>query len=348
MFYSGRGIYSAVWAQLIALIPVGIAYYIACRHFKLLPRPGKWGKPTVKVFREIFAFGFDMFLFVLGLQLVNASQTVLITRVLGLEAGAVWSVGTRVFSLLGQIIGRIFDFAAPALAEMIVRGERGRLLERFRSLATLSLSLGIFAGSGYALCNRAFVSVWTSGRMQWAAENDLLLGFWLCLQLLTRVHVGLIGQSKEFRFLRYIYFFEGIFFIGGGLLSLKGGGISLMILVSIVGTMLFSLPYSLWRTAEYFGISWRTVTSGWCRPSFVFAACLLPVAVVLAWVARFWSPQFQLAVLPVTCGVIGITFLIRVGLDPLLRDEICRRAPTVFRPLIHVLAGVPAATADRH
>ena len=90
------------------------------------------GRPTWRRFRELFDFGRDVFLTALGFQMLNASQTLILTRILGVELAATWSVCTRTFTFVTQLIYRIFQYSAPALAEMIVRGEKG-LLWRYLS-----------------------------------------------------------------------------------------------------------------------------------------------------------------------------------------------------------------------
>ena len=93
--------------------------------------------------------------------------------------------------LLTQLIYRIFDYSAPALAEMIVRGEKQLLLRRFKQIVILSTSLSVAIGALVALCNGAFVEVWTLGKMHWSPSNDWLLGVWLITSVSVHAHTGL-------------------------------------------------------------------------------------------------------------------------------------------------------------
>ena len=74
-----------------------------------------------------------------------------------------------------MLVWRIFDFSTPALAEMMVRGERDRLLRRFREITVFSASLSVVAGALLAVCNGPFVWLWTGGKIHWSPVNDLLL-----------------------------------------------------------------------------------------------------------------------------------------------------------------------------
>jgi len=69
--------------------------------------------------------------FVLGLalQIISASQVIMVSRFLGLEAAATWSICTKVFQFAQQIVYRLLDFSEAAFSEMVLRRE----IERFKS-----------------------------------------------------------------------------------------------------------------------------------------------------------------------------------------------------------------------
>ena len=184
------GVYSLLWSQTVGTVSLNLfiavfAYVLGC-----MPHRGEWGRPAWHHFRELFGLGRDVFLMSLGSLLVNATQTMVITRVLGLETSAVWTVCTRVFNMALMLLYRIYDFSFGALAEMFTRGEKARFLLRFRSLVILSGSLAVWGGVLFALCNQPFVQIWTHGKVTWPRVNDLLLGIWLVVQVIAHCHVG--------------------------------------------------------------------------------------------------------------------------------------------------------------
>src|SRR5262249_39061058 len=124
-FRRGWGLYSLLAGTGTALV-LGVAINLASvMRLRLLPQRRAWGRPSWKVFKEVFAFANDLFLMTIGLQLLNASQVIIITRTLGLEMAAVWSVASKAFLQLAfQFVQRILDFSYGALGEMIVRNER--------------------------------------------------------------------------------------------------------------------------------------------------------------------------------------------------------------------------------
>ncbi len=346
-FSAGLGVFSLLWAQLGSLVLSTMVNWMACVRLGLFPHKGRWGRPNRRRFQELFAFGRDIFLFVLGAQLVVSSQTILITRVLGLEAGAVWAVCTRGFQVVTQIIYRIFDYSAAAFAEMIVREERQLLLRRIKSITVMSCSLSVVAGAIFVVCNQPFVELWTRGKVGWAPVNDVLLGIWLLVEVVSHVHVGLVGQTKAFRFMRFLYFFQGLFFAGISLVLLRWGGITAMLVVSIVASLLFSFPYGIYRSSEYFRESWSGVAFGWIRPSLRLATVIFPSAVVFWWLTRTLPPVARMIICTGGLGVLGGLLLLRLGLDERLQSELCERGPMWMRGAMRYVCGRKLAASGQ-
>src|ERR1035437_2528574 len=188
----------------------------ACWRLELFPVKGRWGRANWATFKELFFFGTDLFLMTIGEMLVNASQVVVISRTLGLEAAVVWSVATKTFSFAQQTIWRIFSFSSSALSEMVVRGERTRLLARFHDVVVLTASGSVLAGLVVALCNQPFLTVWVHGRVSWGVVNDLFMAISVAVYSTTRCHRGLVGLTKQIRAMKYVYLMEGMAFVALG------------------------------------------------------------------------------------------------------------------------------------
>ncbi len=331
-FTQGQGVYSILWGQLASWFFTAVLTFVWCARLKFLPAAAYTGRPAWDRFYELLAYGWNVFLFLLGAQFINASQTIIIARMLGLEAAAVWSICTRSFSLILQGSSRPFDYSCAALAEMIVRQEKQRLFNRFRSIVIICSSLSVVAGAMFAVCNQPFVHLWTGGKIAWPTVNDALLAIWLFLTVVARCHVGLVGQAKSFGFLRYLYLLEGTFFVAVSLVVVRWGGVTAMLLVSIGGTMLLSLPYGIWRTAKYFQLSPKVVAVDWSRPALRLASLLGPVAAALWWLVRPLSPSAQLVIGGAGTGLLGVWLFFKCGLDEALQTELGRRIPDRLKP----------------
>jgi len=342
-FSRGQGMFSLLRGQAAGLVTTVAVNWIGCWRLSLFPRRGHWGRPSWKAFRELFDFGRDAFLFALGNQFMNASQTLLLTRLLGLNAAAIWGVCTKTYPLFVQVITRIFDYSSSALAEMIVRGERELLLRRFREISVLSVNLAVAGGAILAVGNGPFVKVWTGGKVGWPAWNDLLLGIWLVTLLVVRTHCGLVGQAKAFRFMRFLFFIEGFAFIGLTVLFHRfGGGITMMLIVSIVCSLCFTLSYGLRRTRRYFHLTWGEL-GRWHKGTLALAATVAPAALLVWWLARN-LPAVRQLMADSFLGIWIAAMFLRYGLGDSLRAEAFRFAPGWARPiLIHAGFSRPEA-----
>ncbi len=225
-FAHGAGVFSLLWGQLVGWVVGTVIQVWACGWLHLFPRAGQWGQANWKQFREVFSYGKDVFFFALGSQMINASQTILITPCLGLQAAAVWAVCTRTYTLLCQVVWRIFDSAATPLSEMYVRNEHERLFRRFRGTTVLAGSAAVCAAVMFAVCNQPFVQVWSAGKMGWAVSNDVMLGVWSVLIAIQRCHVGFLGVVKDLRTVKYVYLAEGLVLVGLALLLTPKWGIA--------------------------------------------------------------------------------------------------------------------------
>lgn len=335
-FARGDGVFSMLWGQAASVLLVLILNFLGCVRLRLLPQRGQWGRPSWTKFRELFSFGWDISLYSLGAQFVSASQTLLVTRLLGLEAATVWNVYTRAMTLLVQVIGRIFDFSASALAEMMVRKERDHLLSSFRQIVVLSVNLAVVAGTIYAVTNSPFVHIWKAGKVfgfPWPARNDALLGLWLVVMTTVRVHTGLVGQSKAIHFMRYIFFMEGLVFITLTVLLHQFGGITMMLGLSLFCSLCFSLPYGLWRTRQYFGLQWRDLVR-WHRSTVWLAITVIPLAGLTWWLVRDLPAVARLVAAGTGLGAAGMILFLRLGLEPSLRATVTQLAPPRVRPVL--------------
>jgi O-antigen/teichoic acid export membrane protein len=275
----------------------------------------------------MFSYGKDMFLVAVGTQLVLFSQPFIITRVLGLEAQALWYMGTKLFTLVSQVVWRISDTSGPAFSEMLVRGERSWLRERYRTMAILTLSLSGLAAVGYAACNSLFVTVWTHHKMAWPAQNDLLLGLWMIVMAALHCHNGFVLLTKEIGFMRYVYFVQGAVYVATALLAARWGGLPGVIACSVVCSVLFSGAYGVWRISRYFDFPLPQVALGWLAPMGRFLVLFVPVAVA-AWFGFGWvrQPAARLVCNAVLTGVSGGWLFWRFGLPAALRAELRGRA----------------------
>jgi O-antigen/teichoic acid export membrane protein len=339
-FARGLGVVSLVWANFAGWLVIVLANIIACSVLRLLPSGGAWGSASWSRFRELFAFGKDVFWIALGTQMITASQTIVVTRTLGLNSAAVWSICTRTYTLLNQLVWRPFDFSSSMLAEMVTRGERDRLLQRFKDLVVLTTSLAALAAVMFASCNGPFVALWTHGNISWSIRNDALLSIWMIISALVHCHCSLPVITKQIGFMRYIYFIEGLVYVVTASFLAQIGGFAAVISASILCTSLFSLPYGIWRTSDYFGIPSREVIMGWLKPSIWLLLFLIPIGAVVLVLFLHLNAAARLLLQTSTIACLGMLLFLHVGVHQELRREISSRAPPSLRRLLGITLGV--------
>lgn len=335
----GSGIFSLVWANVAGWLAINFGNTAVCLYLRLFPRRRDWGKVSWPMFREVFGFGKDLFWIALGAQMINASQAIVVTRALGLDAAAVWSVCIRPFTLANQLIWRPFDFAYPMLAEMFARGENQRFRHRLHGLVTLTASLSVLAAMAFALCNQPFIAIWTKGNIHWPIQNDLLLAAWMIILAMIHCHCTVPAITKHIGFMRYIYFAEGLAFLVVGFFGAKAFGFTGLIATSILCSLSLSFSYGIWRTMRQFNLRLQDVLIDWISPSLRLLVWVTVIGFALyALVQRVHLSNQLLVYVPVIVIVGGYLFF-RVGLDRGLRNELLERIhPRLVRPLAKIFS----------
>jgi len=315
---------------------------VACRKLGVFPKRGHWGRLNFRLLRDMLGFGLDVFLVTVGAQLILASQTIVVTRTMGLEASAVWSVCTKTYSLICQLVWRIYDYSGSAFVEMIVRGERQRLRDRFREVITVSASVSTLAAVGFAVVNEPFVTLWTSGRVSWSNLNNVLLAVWLVLVSILRCQGGLVLLTKRIGFLRYVYFIEGVVFFGVANIVAETGGFAAILITSIVCTVCFTGLYGVRRVVKYLDISYREFLMHWLAPMYRLVVGLIPLALFVWFSSLDLSDRWRFLINSLLMGTAGVALFLRFGLSRAIRIEVLNRASSRVRPALARAFGVEA------
>lgn len=233
-FRMGWGIYSLALASIPALFTTPIITFFFCRYKQYYPvrvtlRDFKW-----PLFRRAFLSGKDILFISLGSQLVNASQLLILSRWVNLEAAATFSIGTKFFAMGQQFSGRFFESASPGLAELFVRNESGKFQGRFYEIMLLTGFLSTVLGLALLLGNTLFISVWTSGKISWNISYDLLLALLLILTSSTRCTMATFSIVGEWHPVRYIYFLEACVFLALAIPAAMNFGILGVLIASLL------------------------------------------------------------------------------------------------------------------
>jgi O-antigen/teichoic acid export membrane protein len=186
----------------------------------------------------------------LGSQMVNASQIMILGRFAGLESAASFSVGTKLYSMGQQFVGKVIESSAPALTELHLSGDSDRFRQRFWNTLALSALLASFVASVIIVGNKSLVSLWTSGSVGWGFSSDVLLGILLVLTACTRVLLALFGICGNLRPVRFISVSEGCVFVVLGIPAAILYGITGLLAVSLLAHVLVTGLLSLHKARQ--------------------------------------------------------------------------------------------------
>jgi O-antigen/teichoic acid export membrane protein len=320
-FARGLGVYSFLLAYAVSSVIACSIFWAAMPRLKLLPPSWSAGHVSWSAFKEMFAFGSDIFLYTVGYQLLNASQVFIVNRMLGPAAAAVWAVATKAFTLAQQLVGYFWTYSSSALSEMYVRGERELHHRRFSGIVRMVALMSAWAGAAIALCNAPFLSIWTHGIISWDPLNDWLLAPLLLVTTVVRCHQSLVGQTKQVRGMRYICFVEGIFFVGISFWLAPRFGMTAILATAIVLDVLCSGVYGVWRSAREFGEPMLKVAFGWTGSAWIFWALLMSLCEGCWWLTRGLSAWPRFISGAAFVGIVGALLFWKVGLTPELREE---------------------------
>ena len=298
---AGYGLPAVIWSFILPVSATSILSGVACWRLRLLPSRMSLTDLSISKFRELFKFGTDLFLVNVGIQLLEASQLMIVSRTMGLAAAATWSVSTKLFTLLFQMTAKVENTAVIFFSEMIVRGERDVLQLRFRQMYQFTGSVAVCSMLGAVALNPSFVTAWAGRDVLWPSINNWLIAALLILNLLLRCHTDLAMHSKKVGLFRFLFFFESLAFVGAALWAAPRFGFAGVLTSSILCAVVFRSAYSINRTASYFSIPYFSVAFRWIgfllRPGLAMGSVAIAVPLLSE---HLVSPTFRAAIAAAT------------------------------------------------
>ncbi|PAW67973.1 MAG: hypothetical protein B9S30_06515 [Verrucomicrobiia bacterium Tous-C5FEB] len=329
-FHLGWHVYSLTVSSVVGTFLSSFSIYLFCRRLGLYPPHEHRGRYDPRLFRELFHFGGGLFLMNLGAQLASASQVIIVSRLLGIEAAAVWSVATKIFNLAQQFVSRILDSSVASLSEMIVRREAINLKKRFKELLSISAVMAVAASACIALMNGPFVEIWTSGKVTWAPWNNYVLACVLFTTSITSFLTTLPAISKQIRGWKFICLADGFALVSLSVLIVPRLGITGLLIATLVCKIGTIGTYGINHTADYFKISKLNVIAWFAKPArILLVVTLLFIIIQLPKISMLESlPRLVIGAVTVTTIIIPILW--RYGLDSSLRHEIQKIFSSIY------------------
>lgn len=321
-FNCGWGIYSFAFSGIpSALLCPAITFWV-CSKNGFYPSRGQWGAPKWNVFLRVFSFGKDVFWMSLGSQFVNASQIMIISRTIGLDAAATFAIGTKAFTLFQQFTSKILESSAPALTEMFVRKEVDTLNIRFFNIIAITCFLATLGASMLIAGNTPLINIWTSGVIHWSLFCDVILGGLLIMTCTTRCLTGLFGIIGNLRPVRNIFFIEGCVFVCVAIPVASSFGIAGVLLTSLITHTLIAVLLSVRAVAK------TNVPMASILRIIFFSLTVLVVIFIFRSLWGVESPPLfkattQVLLLALLAGISGFFLILPKHFRQTVRDKFC-------------------------
>jgi len=318
---AGLGVYSLLLSQGVGFLWTSGFNVVACSRLGLYPSRAEWSRPSRLIIREIAVYARDSFLQSIGQQLVNTLPMLLISRWMGLDAAAVWSVANRSFFILRQILGRPFQYGVSMMADLLSNKGQKAMLARWMQMSQLMTAAALALYPICAAMNPEFLSIWTNGTIRWSRWDDLACGIYYFFLVSLFPWYGIVGINKKFGITRYTSLMEGVllallcWFLQARL------GITGVILSLIISKIVMGLLPSLYYLHDAFGNDiWKVFQGALIRPLVAAPLCIVSAlgVVYLAPAAHGWAMfLFSLA----AGSVVSVGCVIFLGISREVRDE---------------------------
>ena len=249
--HRGWGLPSYLLGSLMEALSSMSMILIANKRLHLLPKINERIWPRFDCLLKIFRYGKDLFLILLGGRILLASQAIILSRFAGLESVAMWAVGSKMFFFCKDFACQISQAAGPLLIEVYTKGDVRMASTRARDLTLLAGSFATLLGSLLILGNKAFVSCWTKGVIEWETRFDIAFALVLILTCLFTSLIHLNGMTKDLSKLRWVGLQEGLLFLGIAFFMAHFFGIMGMILAHFFAICTISMPFLVYSVREF-------------------------------------------------------------------------------------------------
>ncbi len=269
---SGYGLWSFVYVNIVtSILNLMISVTLSKIYYPNLSIG--WHYFDSEKLRSLYAFGLFMFLSGLAVQVILATDRIVIGKVVSLAAVGMFSITVRIPEVCQTLLSHVTYHASPALAEIVNQGDPVQIKKTYKQLAILTITLSLVAFWVVIIMSEWFITLWV-GHSYFAGQLVLVLALIIMLQqTLTRT---------------------GTFF-----LNAKGIARSISLMSVAEAILNLSISIALGYSIGLSGILMGTViatglTSGWFIPQLLHKH--LGISSNQYWVESFLKPVLILSI----------------------------------------------------
>ena len=243
-FFRGWGIHAFLAGFAAEWVAQSIGPILIVLFHRNLTHRLQFSPPTWTHWHSLTGLGFSIFQINSFRFILESAPLVLAGRFFGPDASAIWSIATRAGSCIRDLLGQIHISAAPALYDLMAKGERAKLSAAFTRLSTISLSLGLLLFIAYGLWNESFVQLWTHAKCQLPPYLSFLMGIILWIQIWNAWSVEASLSLIKTKVLSTAFLWEFLFFVVA-VLAFRPFGLTGVACASLLAAFLGSFPRGL-------------------------------------------------------------------------------------------------------
>jgi O-antigen/teichoic acid export membrane protein len=275
----GYGVYALLLSQAAGWIFSTIFNLIVCNHLGMYPRRGEWSLPDRKMLREIALFSRDSFLQQSGQQFVASLPVLILTRTIGLDAAATWTVGVRPFFILHQLLRRPFQYAFMMLADTYANRGPEQALHPWIKIARWTTIGAMVAFPTSVFFYGDFMRLWTHGKIAWTLPEASAGGLYFLMLSILNSFYGMVGINKKIGIVRFSSLAEGVLIVLCSIVLCPRFGLMGLIVSLVVSKFLLGAVPTVYYLQDVFGAAMSAV---W-KDTVFRPLAILPIICVVAW-----------------------------------------------------------------
>jgi len=265
--------YSAVLTTLVSGVLPWLAVKWGPHRFKISFSDIRWGD-----LKQLFNFSSGVFVIGVAIQVIFLSQSLIITKLLGLSAVTLFMVSSRAGTYGLQIVWRTFDSLGPRWQQLYVAGDRAHLAASFQRYTGLTMSLALLGGTLLIVLNHPFVNLLNL----WAKRPNVYagIGFDALLALYIWQHAWnhCLGfcpvLAKDIRIFSWVAVVDMLLNIVMSVALAQMMGVKGVLAGSIIGSLV-SMSYLTWRAPRYLSLTAGDLILPSLRRWLALGACAL-------------------------------------------------------------------------
>lgn len=259
--------------------------------------------------RILFRYSSGLFLLALAAQITFMTQSIIIGKVVGLEAVAAFVVSSKSLAVVMQLVKRAFESFSPRWMQLYVSGDKQEIWNQWRRLMAWLLPAGMIGALGILIFNRSFSMLYGGAENHVNRLFDLLLAAGLVAQIFINFTSFVFPISARIKGWCLAGLGDAVIQVVLGILFTRWYGSPGLLIGTLLGPLLVSVPYLVLKAPGELGISRRAMASEVARTYGLtlaaLAACFFVLNTPAATPAGWWPSNIEI-ILGLGLAVLGV------------------------------------------